>query len=102
MFSEEFRRHLLAGKHTRWATGLTEQDLYALLWLVGEYGARAPLILDLVERHRGEVATRLHRFARAKVALELIAQVVSGCPVDMSQVWARICETKAERRPPAC
>jgi hypothetical protein len=34
-------RRLQAGKYTRWAEGLTEDRLLAILWMVKEYAARA-------------------------------------------------------------
>jgi hypothetical protein len=34
------RRRLNLGKYTRWAAELSEDEMYALLWLLGEFGIR--------------------------------------------------------------
>jgi hypothetical protein len=40
-FSEELREDLSHGKYTDWATDLTEEQVFVLLWAVGEFGGRA-------------------------------------------------------------
>ena len=37
------REELRLGKYTYWAADLTPDQLKALLWMVGEYGIRAPM-----------------------------------------------------------
>jgi len=39
MFSEDFRQKLQIGKYTRWAAELTDDQLEAALWAIGEYGS---------------------------------------------------------------
>jgi len=34
------RRRLGLGKYTRWAVNLSEEELYGLLWFIGELGMR--------------------------------------------------------------
>lgn len=35
------RKQLSLGKYTSWAADLSEEQLYGLLWMVGEFGIRA-------------------------------------------------------------
>jgi hypothetical protein len=86
MFSDEFRQRLAIGKHTRWAEKLTERHLEALLWMVGEYSYRAPLILRLLERHKDECSFDDERFARAKLGLETIFRIFGGERLDIDEV----------------
>lgn len=34
------RKRLSIGKYTRWAANLSEEEMYGLLWLLGEFGIR--------------------------------------------------------------
>jgi hypothetical protein len=34
------RRRLSLGKYTRWAADLSDEQMYGLLWLLGEFGIR--------------------------------------------------------------
>jgi hypothetical protein len=34
------RRRLSLGKYTRWATNLSDEEMYGLLWFLGEFGIR--------------------------------------------------------------
>jgi hypothetical protein len=34
------RRRLSLGKYTRWAADLTDEQMYGLLWFLGEFGIR--------------------------------------------------------------
>jgi hypothetical protein len=34
------RRRLSLGKYTRWAASLSDEEMYGLLWLLGEFGIR--------------------------------------------------------------
>lgn len=92
MFSDSFRQNLATGKYTKWAENLTEPHLEALLWMVGEYGYRAPLILKLLERHRDEVSLEDVGFARAKLALETIFLIVGGRRLDVDEARRRVCK----------
>jgi hypothetical protein len=35
------RRHLSLGKYTRWAANLSDEEMYGLLWFLGEFGIRS-------------------------------------------------------------
>ncbi len=98
MFSEEFRQRLTTGKYSRWAVDLTEQQLEALLWMIDEYACRAPMILGLLERHKGELSVHDQGFARAKHALETIPRVVDGERPDLEEWRRRVREVVAEAR----
>ncbi len=48
------------GKYTRWAANLTEDELYGLLWLLGEFGVRTSVsnLLDSIQE-KGRARTGL-------------------------------------------
>lgn len=48
------------GKYTRWAANLTEDELYCLLWLLGEFGVRTSVsnLLDSIQE-KGRARTGL-------------------------------------------
>jgi hypothetical protein len=73
MFSEEFRERLRLGKYSRWAVNLTEAELEAIIWMIGEYGYRASYILPLLTAH-----WRQEGAGRAALALESLFRVVGG------------------------
>lgn len=55
------REELRLGKYTSWAADLTPDQLKALLWMVGEYGIRAPMgdeVPGAVSDARREVGRR--------------------------------------------
>jgi hypothetical protein len=99
VFSDQFRRRLSLGKYTRWASDLSEQELEAVLWAIGEYGVRAGEILACLDRHRDEFPPA-HGFPRARLALAQIAQMVEGTryepPAVQEQVRAAIERWRAE------
>jgi uncharacterized protein (TIGR02996 family) len=101
MFSDEFRNRLKIGKYSKWAVDLSEAHMEALLWMVGEYGVRAWIILDLLERHKGEVFDEV-MFARAKLALEMMERVVYGKRMDLDEltrsVRERLDDVRSRRR----
>jgi len=87
MFPEPFREKLGKDKYARWATDLTEDHLEALLWAVGEYGDRSREILKVLQEH----APKDHRsYARAVLALEILADFSHGNPIDLELLWARV------------
>jgi hypothetical protein len=73
MFSEEFRERLRLGKYSRWAVNLTESQLEAILWMVGEFGYRAYWVLPLLAGLWGQEGS-----GRAAHALEALFRVVGG------------------------
>jgi hypothetical protein len=92
MFSDDFRKRLELGKYTRWAVNLTEPHLEALLWMVGEFGCRAPVVLRLLEKHQDEFTHQDELYARAKVALQSIFRTVAGERLDVDEVIQRVGE----------
>ena len=77
MFSDDLRQELEQGKYTRWVAHLTEEQLVAALWVVGEYGLRAHDVLDCLDRHRSEFPPQAE-FARARLALGLLSRMFDG------------------------
>ena len=86
MFSVEFRRRLQFGKYTKWAIDLTEDQMEALLWAVGEYGCRSYEPLDLLHRFAAKDAF----FARYNAGLEAIAQFTGGHPMNLERFFERL------------
>jgi hypothetical protein len=91
MFSDEFKNRLKGGKYSRWAVDLTKAHMEALLWMVGEYGCRAGIILDLLNEHKDEVWDGV-MFARAKLALEMMERLVGGERMDLDELRRRVLE----------
>jgi hypothetical protein len=91
MFSKQFRERIAKYKYARWAVDLTEDDLEALLWAVGEYGIRSEKVLPVLQSHlpRDPVA-----HARAVFALEVLAELVRGHHTSVD----RYCERARERQ----
>jgi hypothetical protein len=98
MFSDEFRQRLAVGKYARWAVDLNEQQLEALIWMVGEYAARADLVLNLLEEHKGAFSVHDEAFARVRHALEALAGFVAGDRPDLETSSARVREVVARAR----
>ena len=51
MFDMNFRMNLASGKYTRWATNLTEHQVFVLLWILGEYGYRGRKLEGFLDKH---------------------------------------------------
>ena len=96
MLSDSFHDRLITGKYTRWAATLSEDDMEALLWLIGEYGCRAFLIRDLFEEQERTVFGQHDGFARLKVALETIFRMVQGERLDVEEVRQRMRDAVAK------
>ncbi len=93
MFSDEFRERLRIGKYSRWAVDLTEQQLEAVIWMIGEYGSRASDVLPrLTELWKSEGS------GRAVLALESLFRVVGGDRPDRSESSSRVNAFLAEVR----
>lgn len=93
MFSDEFRERLRLGKYSRWAVNLTEDQLEAILWMVGEYGYRAYHVLPMLTTHWGQVGT-----GRAALALESLFRAVGGDRPDVDALRLRVRTFLAEVR----
>ena len=86
MFSPEFRKKLRFGKYTSWAIDLTEDQLEALFWALGEYGYRASDPLDVLHRY----ATKDQCYARYMTGLETIAEFTGGKTTDLQSLMQRL------------
>lgn len=93
MFSPEFRERLRLGKYSRWAVNLTEAQLEAVIWMVGEYGYRAYHVLPLLAGLWGEEGS-----GRAVLALESLFRVVGGDRPDLETSSQRVRTFLAEVR----
>lgn len=72
---------LRIGKYTRWAANLTEDELYGLLWLLGEFGIRtsASNLLDMVQEK-----------GRARTGLLGALSFVHGTPMSKDEALSAI------------
>lgn len=77
MFPGKLHERLALGKYTRWAADLTEDELTAVLWAVGEFGVRAQAVNECIDRHTGEFLPG-HGLPRARLALGQLARMVAG------------------------
>jgi hypothetical protein len=93
MFSPEFRERLRLGKYSRWAVNLTEAQLEAIIWMIGEFGYRAGCVLPLLSGHWGREGD-----GRAANALESLYRVVGGDRPDLDQYTQRVRDFLAEVR----
>lgn len=88
-FTDEFRRRIALGKYTGWAADLTDDQLVAVLWAVGEYGRRSQWILECLDRHADEFWPA-HGFPRAKLGLELLSAMSDRERFSVEQVVERV------------
>lgn len=88
-FPAEFHRKLALDKYTGWAADLTEEQLAAFLWAVGEYGRRSHFVLDCRDRHADEFDPA-HGLPRARLALELLAAMADRQRFTLEQVSERV------------
>lgn len=95
MFSDDERRSLAFGKYTKWAENLTGPQLLTLLWMVGEYGFRSFRLMQWMDRHEASLATDSAAYARLRMALESIADIVAGKEVNLDEAIQRARETMA-------
>jgi hypothetical protein len=93
MFSPEFHERLRLGKYSRWAVNLTEAQLEAVIWMVGEYGYRAFHALPLLTGLWREEGS-----GRAVLALESLFRVVGGDRPFLDTYTQRVRDFLAELR----
>ena len=72
---EDFNEKIRLGKYTRWAKGMTEDQLEGLLWAVGEFGCRASIPLEVLSKHPVD---DVFAHARAVTGLKIIADFARG------------------------
>ena len=70
------RRRLKLGKYTRWAASLSDEEVYGLLWLLGEFGIRTSEY-NLVDS--------IQEVGRARTGLLGALGFVHGHPVNQEQ-----------------
>lgn len=87
-FRDEFRRKIAPGKYTSWAADLTEEQLEAVLWAVGEFGRRSRWVLECLDRHEDEFPPA-YGFPRARFGLELLSSMADRNPFTVEQVIER-------------
>lgn len=87
MFSTEFRNKLRGGKYTRRAMDLTEDQLEALFWAIGEYGYRASDPLEVLRRYS---PTKDGSYGRYMTGLLTIAEFVDGKTTDLNSFLPRL------------
>ena len=88
-FTDEFRRRIALGKYTGWAADLTEDQLVAVLWAVGEYGRRSQWILECLDRHADEFYPA-YGLPRARLGLELLSAMADRQRFTAEQVVERV------------
>ena len=88
-FTDEFRRRIAFGKYTGWAADLTEDQLVAVLWAVGEYGRRSQWVLECLDRHADEFYPA-YGLPRARLGLELLSAMADRQPFTVEQVVERV------------
>ncbi len=85
------RRRLSLGKYTRWAAELTDEQMYGLLWLLGEFGIRTSEynLLDSIQE-----------IGRARTGLLGALGVIHGHPLSQEQAMQAI-RNAFKANPPA-
>jgi hypothetical protein len=75
------RRRLSLGKYTRWAANLSDEEMYGLLWFLGEFGIRT-----------GEhnLQSSMKKAGRARTGLLGALGFVHGHPVTQEQAMKAI------------
>jgi hypothetical protein len=99
ILGDAFRRQLNLGKYTRWALDITGDRLLDILATAGELAPLTHLITAQLDRRQAEADLRII-YARARTALEIIAEVVHGGRYTLDEVSSRItlAKRKAEKR----
>jgi len=95
MFPEPFRERIRNRKYCSWAADLTEDQLEALLWALGEYGYRADNPLRILHQH-SPMDPIYH--ARAVLALEVLADFTHGKPITPHPLCERIRQVAEDTR----
>jgi len=75
------RRRLNLGKYTRWAANLSDEEMYGLLWLFGEFGIRTS---------EYNLADSIRQIGRARTGLLGALGFVHGYPVTQEQAMKAI------------
>src|SRR3954465_241412 len=95
MFPEGEREAMRRGTSSKWAADRTEDELRAVIWMVGEFGRRAPQVLAALDRHWVELPPPdLVAATRAKLGLAGLFRVVCGDRPSVEEFlgrWRSLC-----------
>lgn len=89
VLSPSFVDELTRSPSTQWAAarGFAQEHLHCLLWLAGEFGARAPAVLSFLDRYVADI----HDHQSALIALGTLFRCVSmGEWIDIAELQRRI------------
>ena len=86
MLTASFRRRLVSNEATSWAADLDEPQLETLLWMLGEFGCRADLILEFLAAHESEFSVRDESFSRLRLAARWMPAFVAGARFGVEEV----------------
>ena len=90
MFPEGEREAMRRGTSSKWAADLTEDELRAVIWMVGEFGRRAPHVLAALDQQWAESPPPDSVAAtRARLALEGLFRVVCGDRPSVEEFFGR-------------
>jgi hypothetical protein len=88
MFTNEFREKLRIGKYTKWASDFSEDNVHALVMMVGELGSRSLLLIEILEKFNAQQP--YGGTARAIAAMRAIQDMVDGQRLTSEQAHQRI------------
>jgi hypothetical protein len=92
--SEQCKQVVSFGKYSRWAeAGMTEDQLTALFWAVGEFGYRSIHLAEILRSHAPDHADR-PAFYRLVCGLDIIAQFSYGSFIGLNEYMTRMRETR--------
>jgi hypothetical protein len=107
MFPNDVRIAMRLGTSSKWAADLTEDEIQAVVWMVGEFGRRASHVLAALDQQWSESPPQDQvASARARLALEALFRVVNGDRPSVGEFiarWGSISErvwAKAQSRDP--
>lgn len=90
MFSDDLKARLKTGKYTQWAIDLSEENLEALLWMIGEYACRACEVFPILEEHERRLPEFDVVITRALTGLKGIEAIYFGERFDVDEATKRI------------
>ena len=88
-FGADLRHEVARFEYTKWASGLTEEQLLTVLWAVGEYGRRWEAVLACLDQHEAEFLPG-HGFPRARLGLELLGAMANNVTFTVDEVTERV------------
>ena len=88
LFSKDFRRRLSGGKYTNWAENLTEENLEALLWMIGECHIR--VTDEMLGAWPPESQTNRIVRARIQAGMRTVTRIVRGERIGIDEAMRRV------------